>query len=135
MCAQPTLVEKTVLQCDKCGEVFGDDYDQCPKCGSRRFLGYLMVNPVARLPMESILRFLAHLFWIMGTVVCVGFLWNTNTQDSTHNIFMMFAGFGVLAFSLIFSVALFAMGEMLKRIIRIQRRVRAILDEYQTQGG
>ncbi|WP_461211333.1 hypothetical protein [Desulfocurvus sp. DL9XJH121] len=132
---QSDFIVKTVLQCEKCGEVFSDSYEQCPKCGSRRFEGYTVVNPIARLPMESILRLCGHLLWIAGTVACILFLWNTNTPDTTRNWWFAVAGFGVLGLSVIMAIALFALGEMLKRIIRIQRRLRAIMDEYSSQGG
>lgn len=135
MAASSDVIIKTVLRCEKCGESFSDSFEQCPKCGSRRFEGYTVVNPISRLPMESILRFVGHVLWIAGTVLCVGFLWNTNSDDTARNWMMAVAGFSVLGFSVITAITLFAMGEMLKRIIRIQRRLRALMDEHSSQGG
>lgn len=129
------VIVRTVLQCEKCGETFSDSFEQCPKCGSRRFAGYSVTNPIARLPMESILRLCGHLLWLAGTVGCILFLWNTNTDDTVRNWWMCVAGFGLLGFSVIAAITLFAMGEMLKRIIRIQRRVRALMDEHSSKGG
>jgi len=129
------VIVKTVLRCEKCGESFSDSFEQCPKCGSRRFEGYTVVNPISRLPMESMLRFVGHVMWLMGTAVCFGFLWNTNTDDATRNWWMVVAGFGILGFSVVSAITLFALGEMLKRIIRVQRRVRAMMDDHSSQGG
>ena len=132
---QSDVIVKTVLQCEKCGETFSDSFEQCPKCGSRRFAGYSVVNPIARLPMESIVRFCGHMLWLAGTVGCILMLWNTNTHDPTRNWWMCAGAFGLLGFSVVGAVTLFAIGEMLTRIIRIQRRVRAIMDDHSSQGG
>lgn len=129
------VIIKTVLQCEKCGETFSDSFEQCPKCGSRRFVGYSVVNPIARLPMEAILRFCGHMLWITGTAACIAFLWNTDSPDTVRNWWFVAAGFGLLSLSVIGAITLFALGEMLKRIIRIQRRVRAIMDDYSSKGG
>lgn len=128
------VIIKTVLRCEKCGESFSNSFEKCPKCGSRSFEGYTVVNPISRLPMESILRFLSHMMWLMGTAACIVFLWNTDSADTTRNWWMVAAGFGVLWFSVISAVTLFALGEMLKRIIRVQRRVRAMMDDQSGKG-
>jgi len=133
--APTDVIIKTVLRCEKCGESFSESFEQCPKCGSRRFEGYTVVNPISRLPMEAILRFVAHVLWLSGTAICIGFLWNTDTPDTTHNWLMVIAGFGILGFSVVSAITLFALGEMLKRIIRIQRRVRAMMDDHSSRGG
>jgi len=129
------VIVKKMQHCGKCGEVFSDNFERCPKCGSHDFVGYTVTNPVARLPMEAILRVMAHLMWILGTAICVAFLWSTDSEDADHNMLLMYMGFTALCVSIFISVTLFALGEMLKRIIRIQRRLRAMFDDQQGHGG
>ncbi|NJB67277.1 hypothetical protein GGQ74_000917 [Desulfobaculum xiamenense] len=128
------LVVTKMLQCEVCGETFSRSYDQCPKCGSEDFTGYRMVNPIARLPMELILTVAAHLTWLLGSAGCIAFLWNTDTPDPHTNLLLAFAGFGFLLLSLILSIALFGIAELLGRTIRIQRRVKAFVEDYWSQS-
>ncbi len=130
----PNVIIKKRLHCEKCGEVFSDSFDRCPNCGSRNFVGYTVVNPISRLPMEAIVRFMGHLMWMLGVAVCVALLWHTDSPDEERNMLLLYLGFGTLFVSVFVSVTMFALGEMLKRIIRIQRRLRAMFEESQNQG-
>ncbi len=119
-----------MLQCEMCGAVFHDSLDRCPNCASSRLVGYEMDNPFSRLPMESILRVTGHIIWLIGLVGCLIFLWNTNREDETLNMILALGGFMFLCISLVFSITLFGMGEILRRLIRVQRRVRAFSEGY-----
>lgn len=129
------IIVRTRMQCGKCSETFPEDFERCPKCGSGDFVGYTVTNPIARLPMEAILRLVAHILWIAGTLACVALLWSTNSPDTERNLVYMFSGFGVLLVSIVLSIGLFGLGEMLKRTIRIQRRLRAMFEETQSHNN
>jgi hypothetical protein len=92
---------------------------------------YEMENPISQLAMEHILRVAGHLTWLIGAIGCIAFLWNTNQQDATLNWLIALGGFLFLAVSLIFSVTLFGLSEILRRVIRIQRKVRAFVNDFQ----
>ncbi len=119
-----------MLQCEMCGAVFPDSLERCPNCESSRLVGYEMENPFSRLPMESILRVTGHIIWLIGLVGCLIFLWNTDKEDETLNMLLALGGFIFLCISLVFSITLFGMGEILRRLIRVQRRVRAFSEGY-----
>ncbi|NDV18721.1 hypothetical protein GO013_04715 [Pseudodesulfovibrio sp. JC047] len=121
---------RKMVQCERCLEVFSADLETCPVCGSDDLIGYKIQNPFSRLPMERVLYATGHLMWMIGLVGCLFLLWNTNSDDSSRNWMFACAGFGVLLFSMVMSVTLFGLGEMLKRMIRIQRRVRAFMQDY-----
>ncbi|MCK9239535.1 hypothetical protein [Desulfocurvus sp.] len=133
MKVQGNVIIRRMLQCEKCGEIFSKDFNRCPKCRSTRFSGYTVVNPVARLPIESILRVMAHLMWMFGTAACLFLLWQTDSPDTDRNLLLMLAGFAALGASVIVSVALFGMSEMMYRIVRIQLRLRAFFEDQQKQ--
>ena len=118
-----------VMRCEACGENFDSLFDRCPACGCKTATGVEMDNPILRFPMEDILNASGHLAWLLGVVGCIVLLWNTGNQDEGLNKLMVLAGFAFLLFSIIFSVSLFALSEMLSRVIRIQRRVRAYTRE------
>jgi len=121
---------RELVQCEKCEETFSADLEICPVCGSDEFTGYKVPNPFSRLPMERVLYATGHLIWMLGLAACVVLLWNTNSEDAAKNWLMAFSGFGVLLFSTVLSVAMFGLGELLKRVIRIQRRVRAFMQDH-----
>ncbi|GAB6178444.1 hypothetical protein JCM16814_33350 [Desulfobaculum senezii] len=124
-----TIVKK-MFQCEVCGETFSKSYRECPKCGSEDFVGYKMVNPISRLPMEHILTVVAHLSWLLGTIGCITFLWQTDSPNDEINLLFILGGCGFLLFSLILSIALFGLAELIGRTIRIQRRVKAFVKNY-----
>lgn len=133
MKVQGDVIIRKMLHCEKCGEIFSKDFNRCPKCRSTRFSGYTVVNPVARLPIEAILRVMAHLMWMLGTAGCLALLWQTDSPDVDQNMLLLVAGFGTLGASVVISVALFGMSEMLYRIVRIQLRLRAMFEDQQAQ--
>lgn len=125
---------RTIVQCEACLETFSGDLECCPVCGSDEVVGYKVANPFSRLPMEKVLPVMGHLMWIIGTIACIVLLWGTDTEDKAYNYLMAMTGFGVMLFSIVVSVTLFGMGELLKRVIRIQRRVRAFMQIHEHNG-
>lgn len=119
-----------MLQCEWCGTVFEDDLERCPACNSKYAVGYEMENPVSRLPMEDILRVTGHLVWILGLIGGLTFFWNTDQPSERINYLLFLAGIIFICMSIVLSILFFGMGEILKRIIRIQRRVRAFSEGY-----
>jgi len=119
-----------MLQCEWCGTVFEDDLEHCPACNSKYAVGYEMENPVSRLPMEDILRVTGHVVWILGLVGGLTFFWNTDQPSERINYLLFLAGVIFICMSIVLSILFFGMGEILKRIIRIQRRVRAFSEGY-----
>lgn len=122
-----------VHKCVKCGAVLTHGGTRCPECNSRRVVSYEMENPMARLPMAALLNVAGHCIWILGVAACIALLWDTNSDDESRNWLMALAGFGALFVSLVLSVAMFGLGEILSRVIRVQRRVRAFTKEYYAQ--
>lgn len=131
MNAQTKYIE--MLRCEKCQATFGDNLEKCPECGSGELSKYQMENPMSRLPIHRLLSVAGHLAWMIGVGICIALIWHTNTPDTSQNLTMLLAAFGSLLLSLIVSVTLFGMGELLKRVIRIQRRLRAFVDVYETE--
>jgi hypothetical protein len=124
--------ETAMRKCDECLTPYTDEDKLCPGCG-KKLPGYDIENPYSMLPMEHILRVVGHLVWIVGVVGFVIILWNTDQQNDNLNWLIAAGGFIFLAFSIVISIALFCMSEILRRVIRIQRRVRAFVEEYKEQ--
>lgn len=125
----PDIEGVDMRKCDECFTPYTEEDKICPGCG-KRLPGYDMENPISRLPMEQILRVAGHLLWIIGVTGCLVALWYTNQKDETLNWLIAAGGFVFLIGSIIISITLFGMSEMLRRIIRIQRRVRAFVEDY-----
>ncbi len=119
-----------MLQCEWCGTVFEDSLEHCPACSSKHAVGYEMENPVSRLPMEDILRVTGHVVWILGLIGGLTLFWNTDQPSDRLNYLLFLAGVIFISMSVVLSILFFGMGEILKRIIRIQRRVRAFSEGY-----
>ena len=119
-----------MLQCEWCGTVFEDKLEYCPVCKSQHAVGYEMENPVSRLPMEGILRVTGHLVWVIGLIGGLIFFWNTDQANEHTNFMLMIGGIACIALSIVLSILFFGMSELLQRIIRIQRRVRAFSSGY-----
>lgn len=119
-----------MLQCEWCGTVFEDNLEHCPACNSKHAVGYEMENPVSRLPMEDILRVTGHVVWILGLIGGLTLFWNTDQPSERINFLFFLGGVIFISMSIVLSILFFGMGEILKRIIRIQRRVRAFSEGY-----
>jgi len=121
-------------KCDECLTPYSDDDKICPGCG-KNLPGYAMENPYAWVPMEQILRVVGHLVWIIGVVGCLTLLWNTDQPSDNLNWLIAAGAFVFLISSVIISITLFCLSEILRRVIRIQRRVRAFVEEYKQQDN
>ena len=118
------------LQCSRCKAIFPDYLARCPECGSDEWVGLAEVNPYTRMPMERFLQICGHLLWLMGTFGFLLLLWQTDgTDDELNELFIY--GAGLLLFcSVLFSGAYFGMSEIMRRILRVQRRLRAFHQNY-----
>lgn len=116
-------------KCIECQTPYSDDDKICPGCG-KHLPGYDIENPYSWVPMEHILRVVGHLVWIIGVAGCLTLLWNTDQVSDSTNWLIAAGAVVFLIASLIISIALFCLSEILRRVIRIQRKVRAFVEEY-----
>ena len=117
------------LRCERCGAKFPDYLARCPECGSTEWEELTEVNPYTRMPMEAFLKGCGHVFWLFGTVGFLIMLWQTGTDSPSDRLFF-YGAILFLASGMLFSAAFFALSELLRRILRIQRRLRAFHDTY-----
>lgn len=118
------------LQCSRCKAIFPDYLARCPECGSEEWIGLVEVNPYTRMPMETFLKFCGHLLWLIGTIGFLVLLWQTDSTDAETNRLFMYAAALLLFCSVLFSAAYFGMSEIMRRILRMQRRLRAFHENY-----
>ena len=118
------------LQCSRCKAIFPDYLARCPECGSDEWIGLAEVNPYTRMPMETFLKACGHLLWLVGTIGFLVLLWQTDsTNDETNRLFA-YGAVLLLFCSVLFSAAYFGMSEIMRRILRMQRRLRAFHENY-----
>ena len=118
------------FRCSHCGARFPDYLARCPECGGTEWEELAEVNPYTRMPMESFLKACGHLFWILGTLGSLALLWQTDTPDPEATRLYTYAAIFSITTGVLFSAFFFAQSEMLRRILRIQRRLRAFHDTY-----
>lgn len=118
------------LQCSRCKAIFPDYLARCPECGSDEWIGLVEVNPYTRMPMETFLKACGHLLWLMGTVGFLVLLWQTDGPDPETNRLFIYGAVLLLFCSVLFSAAYFGMSELMHRIVRMQRRLRAFHENY-----
>lgn len=118
------------LQCSRCKAIFPDYLARCPECGSEEWIGLVEVNPYTRLPMETFLKACGHLLWLVGTVGFLVLLWQTDSPDPETNRLFAYGAVFLLFCGVLFSAAYFGMSEMMHRIVRMQRRLRAFHENY-----
>ena len=126
------------LQCSRCKAIFPDYLARCPECGSEEWIGLVEVNPYTRMPMETFLKACGHLLWLVGTIGFLVLLWQTDSPDAETNKLFIYGAFLLLFCSVLFSAAYFGMSEIMRRILRMQRRLRAFHENYrddQTGSG
>lgn len=116
-------------KCNECLTPYSEEDTLCPGCG-KKLPGFDLENPYSKLPMEHILRVVGHVVWIVGVVGFLIVLWNTDQKSENLNWLIAAGGVVFLTVSIIVSVTLFCMSEILRRVIRIQRKVRAFMEEY-----
>ena len=118
------------LQCSRCKAIFPDYLARCPECGSDEWIGLVEVNPYTRMPMETFLKACGHLLWLIGTVGFLVLLWQTDSPDPETNRLFAYGAVLLLFCSVLFSAAYFGMSELMHRIVRMQRRLRAFHENY-----
>ena len=118
------------LQCSRCKAIFPDYLARCPECGSEEWIGLVEVNPYTRMPMETFLKACGHLLWLVGTIGFLVLLWQTDSPDAETNKLFIYGAFLLLFCSVLFSAAYFGMSEIMRRILRMQRRLRAFHENY-----
>lgn len=118
------------VQCLQCKATFPDYMRYCPECGSEERTGITEVNPYAHMPMDSFLQGCGHVFWLTGVVAFLMLIWQTNDMDKATGLLIFYGAICVLVSGVILSVAYFALSELLRRIIRIQRRLRTFHETY-----
>ena len=118
------------LQCSRCKAIFPDYLARCPECGSEEWIGLVEVNPYTRMPMETFLKACGHLLWLFGTVGFLVLLWQTDSSDAETDRLFAYAAVLLLFCSVLFSAAYFGMSEIMRRILRMQRRLRVFHENY-----
>ncbi len=118
------------LQCANCKYVFANYLTRCPECGSEEWTGYTEINPYTRLPLESFLKGCGHIFWLGGTLLCIYFFWNTDTDDNELNQMFILMGLLSLGLGVLLSSLYFGLSEIIHRILRLQRRLRAFHENH-----
>lgn len=120
------------VKCVQCKLVFPDYMGCCPKCGSEEREGLDEVNPYTRMPMSSFLKACGHIFWIVGVISFLGLVWQTDNVDKNINVMFFFGGLFMLVCGVIMSAAYFALSELIRRVLRIQRRLHAFHETYRS---
>lgn len=118
------------LQCSRCKAVFPDYLARCPECGSEEWVGLAEVNPYTRMPMENFLKACGHLLWMVGVIGFLVLLWQTDSSNEDRDRLFAYAGILLLFCSVLFSAAYFGMSEIMRRLLRVQRRLKAFHEKY-----
>ncbi len=118
------------LQCVECKYVFSNFLDTCPECGSEKITDYSEVNPYSRMPLESVLKSCGHIMWLGGTFLFLFFLWNTNSPDEVENMRMIRYAILSLFVGVLCSVLYIGLSEVIHRILRVQRRLKAFHENH-----
>lgn len=119
-----------LLQCSRCKAIFSNYLTICPECGSEDWISYTELNPYSRMPLEVVLQICGHIFWIGGTVFFLLLLWQTSTTDAEENRWFIYVGCLSLALGILFSALYFGLSEIIMRILRLQRRLKAFHENY-----
>ncbi len=122
------------IQCARCKAIFSNDFTKCPECGSDESTGYTEINPYTTLPLESFLQACGHLFWIAGTILFLFCLWEIGETELPSEIFLILA-FCLLGIGILMSALYFGLSEVISRILRLQRRLRAFHQSYTMHDG
>lgn len=118
------------LVCSRCKSIFPEFLGRCPECGAKDWVGISEVNPYNHLAMEQFLRLCGHLLWFIPTLGTIYLLWQIN--DAQGLVLQNYIMGSLLLFSLgiVCSVAFFGLSELNRRVIRIQKRLRAFHENY-----
>jgi len=120
------------VKCAECRLIFPDYMGCCPKCGSEERTSLVEVNPYSRMPMASFLKACGHIFWLVGVIAFLMLIWQTNNSDKETSLMFLYVGLIVLVCGVIMSAAYFALSELIRRVLRIQRRLQAFHETYRS---
>lgn len=120
------------VKCVQCKLVFPDYMGCCPKCGSEERVGLDEVNPYTRMPMSSFLKACGHVFWLVGVMAFLIIVWQTDNVEKETALMFFFGGIFILVSGVIMSAAYFALSELIRRVLRIQRRLHAFHETYRS---
>lgn len=118
------------LQCSHCRTVFPDYLARCPECGSDEWTALVEVNPYARVPMESLIKGCGHLLWMLGILGFFILVWQMNDPDPAVCRLYLYAAIGFLIVCILISTAFFSLSELMRRVLRIQRRLKVFHEHY-----
>lgn len=118
------------LQCAHCKTVFPDFLGRCPECGSDEWTALVEVNPYARVPMESLIKGCAHILWMLGILGLFILVWQMDSPDDATNRLYLYAAIATLLVCILISTALFSLSELMRRVLRIQRRLKVFHEHY-----
>lgn len=118
------------LQCAHCKTIFPDYLGRCPECGSDEWTALVEVNPYARVPMESLIKGCAHLLWMLGILGFFIFVWQMDDPDPDMCMLYLYGGIATLVICILISTAFFSLSELMRRILRIQRRLKVFHEHY-----
>ena len=118
------------LQCAHCKTVFPDFLGRCPECGSDEWTALVEVNPYARVPMESLIKGCAHMLWMLGILGFFILVWQMDSPDDAVNRLYLYAAIARLLVCILISTAFFSLSELMRRILRIQRRLKVFHEHY-----
>ena len=118
------------LQCSHCKTIFPDYLSKCPECGSDELTAFVEVNPYGRIPMESLIKGCGHLLWMLGILGFFIFVWQMDSDNAEVNRLYFYAALGTMAVSILISAAFFSLSEIMRRVLRIQRRLKFFHEHY-----
>ncbi len=118
------------LLCSNCKFVFSNYLTRCPECGSEEWIGYTEVNPYSRMPLENIIKSCGHALWIFGTLCALYFLWQTDNTNEEANMLSIYLAIVSIVMGLLLSVMYFSLGEIIQRLLRVQRRLKAFHETH-----
>lgn len=118
------------LQCAHCKTIFPDYLGRCPECGSDEWTALVEVNPYARVPMESLIKGCAHILWMLGILGFFILVWQMDSPDDATNRLYLYAAIATLLVCILISTALFSLSELMRRVLRIQRRLKVFHEHY-----
>ncbi len=118
------------LQFARCRTILPDYLGRCPECGSDEWTALIEVNPYARMPMESLIKGCAHLFWMLGILGFFIFVWQMDHAELEVNLLYLYSGIATLVVCILISTALFSLSELMRRVLRIQRRLKVFHEHY-----
>ncbi len=118
------------LQCAHCKTIFPDYLARCPECGSDEWTALIEVNPYARMPMEILIKGCGHLLWMIGILGFFILAWQMCDPDPVVNRLYLYGAIGFLVVCVLVSTAFFSLSEIMRRVLRMQRRLKVFHEHY-----